>query len=43
MNRRSLTGTDPAGEASAVGEVRADIMPRDSDGHWLILIDDPGD
>lgn len=41
LNRWSLTGTDPAGESITLGGISADVMRQQSDGRWLILIDNP--
>jgi uncharacterized protein (TIGR02246 family) len=39
INRWSLTGTDPNGEAINMGAVTAEVARRQSDGSWLYVID----
>lgn len=39
INRWSLTGTDPDGEAINMGAVTAEVARRQSDGSWLYVID----
>ena len=39
--RWSLTGTDPAGNAVAMAGESADVLRRQRDGRWLIVLDNP--
>ena len=41
FGRWSLTGTDPAGHAVAMGGESADVLRRQPDGRWLIVLDNP--
>jgi len=41
MNRWSLEGTGPDGEPVAMEGTSADVVRRQPDGRWLVLIDDP--
>jgi len=40
-NRWSLRGTAPDGAPLEMGGVSADVMRRQADGTWRILVDDP--
>ncbi|HEX2104958.1 MAG TPA: nuclear transport factor 2 family protein, partial [Solirubrobacteraceae bacterium] len=40
-NRWTLTGTGPDGAPLEMGGVSADVMRRQPDGTWRILVDDP--
>jgi uncharacterized protein (TIGR02246 family) len=40
-NRWHLEGTGPDGAPLAMGGVSADVMRRQADGTWRILVDDP--
>jgi len=41
IGRWSLTGTDPAGKAVAMSGESTDVLRRQSDGRWLIALDNP--
>lgn len=41
FGRWSLTGTDPAGKAVAMGGESTDVLRRQRDGRWLIVLDNP--
>jgi len=41
IGRWSLSGTDPAGTAVAMGGESTDVLRRQSDGRWLIALDNP--
>jgi uncharacterized protein (TIGR02246 family) len=41
LNRWTLEGTAPDGAAIEMGGLSADVLRRQSDGSWLVLIDDP--
>ena len=41
MGRWTLQGTDPGGRPISMGGESADILRRQSDGRWLIAIDNP--
>jgi uncharacterized protein (TIGR02246 family) len=41
INRWSLTGTQTDGQSLAMKGTSADVVRRQEDGRWLILIDDP--
>lgn len=41
VNRWSLEGTTPDGQSLTMEGKSADVVRRQSDGRWLILIDDP--
>jgi uncharacterized protein (TIGR02246 family) len=41
INRWRLVGTAPDGSAVQLAGLSADVMRRQSDGTWLVLIDDP--
>jgi len=41
INRWSLTGTQPDGQPLALEGTSADVVRRQEDGRWLIVIDDP--
>jgi uncharacterized protein (TIGR02246 family) len=41
LNRWTLEGTAPDGAAIEMGGLSADVLRRQSDGRWLVLIDDP--
>ncbi|MGH9868015.1 MAG: YybH family protein [Candidatus Polarisedimenticolia bacterium] len=39
--RWSLSGTDPAGNAVVMGGESTDVLRRQRDGRWLIVLDNP--
>ena len=41
VNRWALTGTGPDGAPVEMAGVSSDVMRRQSDGTWRILVDDP--
>ena len=41
MSRWSLRGTDPSGASVTMGGESTDILRRQSDGRWLIALDNP--
>lgn len=41
VNRWTLDGTAPDGSAVRMGGVSADVMRRQPDGSWRVLVDDP--
>ena len=41
IGRWSLSGTDPAGNAVAMGGESTDVLRRQRDGRWLIALDNP--
>jgi uncharacterized protein (TIGR02246 family) len=41
LNRWTLEGTAPGGEAVEMAGLSADVVRRQADGRWLVLIDDP--
>jgi uncharacterized protein (TIGR02246 family) len=41
LNRWTLDGTAPDGARIEMGGLSADVLRRQSDGRWLVLIDDP--
>src|SRR5215831_17425014 len=41
IGRWSLNGTDPAGNAVAMGGESTDVLRRQQDGRWLIALDNP--
>ena len=41
FNRWTLTGTDPDGAPIEMAGVSSDVMRRQDDGSWRILVDDP--
>jgi ketosteroid isomerase-like protein len=41
MNRWSLRGTDPEGAPVELGGTSADVVGREADGTWRVLVDDP--
>jgi uncharacterized protein (TIGR02246 family) len=41
LNRWTLAGTAPDGAAIEMGGLSADVLRRQPDGRWLVLIDDP--
>src|SRR5262245_15427782 len=41
ISRWSLAGTDPSGKAVTMGGESTDILRRQSDGRWLITLDNP--
>ena len=41
INSWSLTGTQPDGQPLAMEGTSADVVRRQEDGRWLIVIDDP--
>ena len=41
INRWTLEGTAPDGKPVAMAGVSADVVRRQTDGRWLVLIDDP--
>jgi uncharacterized protein (TIGR02246 family) len=41
LNRWTLAGTAPDGAAIEMGGLSADVLRRQPDGNWLVLIDDP--
>jgi len=41
LSRWSLRGTDPAGKAVTMGGQSTNILRRQSDGRWLIALDNP--
>ena len=41
VSRWNLRGTDPAGKPVAMGGESADILRRQSNGRWLIALDNP--
>lgn len=41
LNRWTLEGTSPDGQAVEMAGLSADVVRRQRDGRWLVLIDDP--
>ena len=41
VSRWTLRGTDPSGQAVAMGGESSDILRRHRDGRWLIALDNP--
>ena len=41
MGRWTLEGTDPTGRTVSMGGESSDILRRQSDGRWLIALDNP--
>lgn len=41
VSRWNLRGTDPGGKAMTMGGQSTDILRRQSDGRWLIALDNP--
>jgi uncharacterized protein (TIGR02246 family) len=41
LNRWTLAGTAPDGAPIEMGGLSADVLRRQPDGRWLVLIDDP--
>jgi len=41
VNQWTLAGTQPDGGEIALSGVSADVLRRQADGRWLILVDDP--
>jgi uncharacterized protein (TIGR02246 family) len=41
MNRWSLRGTQPDGESLELGGVSADVVRRQDNGSWRVVVDDP--
>ena len=41
VGRWSLRGTDPAGQAVAMSGESTDVLRRQGDGRWLIVLDNP--
>jgi uncharacterized protein (TIGR02246 family) len=41
LNRWMLEGTAPDGQRIEMGGLSADVLRRQADGRWLVLIDDP--
>jgi uncharacterized protein (TIGR02246 family) len=41
LNRWTLEGTGPDGQNIEMGGLSADVLRRQADGRWLVLIDDP--
>jgi uncharacterized protein (TIGR02246 family) len=41
VNRWTLVGTQPDGEPVEMAGISADVLRRESDGHWRIAVDDP--
>ena len=41
VNEWTLAGTQPGGAEIAMSGVSADVLRRQEDGRWLILVDDP--
>jgi uncharacterized protein (TIGR02246 family) len=41
LNRWTLDGTAPDGARIEMGGLSADVLRRQPDGRWLVLIDDP--
>lgn len=41
IGRWTLQGTDPSGQAVAMGGVSSDILRKQRDGRWLIAVDNP--
>jgi len=41
MNRWSLRGTQPGGEPLELAGVSADVVRRQDDGSWRVVVDDP--
>jgi uncharacterized protein (TIGR02246 family) len=41
FNRWNLTGVGPDGSPVEMGGTSADVLRRDADGNWKVLIDDP--
>ncbi len=40
-SRWTLHGTDPSGQAIAMGSESSDVLRRQQDGRWLIAVDNP--
>jgi uncharacterized protein (TIGR02246 family) len=41
INRWSLRGTQPGGEPIEMGGTSADVLRRQADGSWRVVVDDP--
>ena len=41
MNRWEMRGTQPGGEPLELGGVSADVVRRQPDGSWRVVVDDP--
>jgi uncharacterized protein (TIGR02246 family) len=41
MGRWSLRGTDPSGKPVAMSGESADVLHRQADGRWLVVLDNP--